>query len=430
MPDIIKYLQYLQYLIFWFGIYYLSISLAGLFTRRCRRSHPPRMRFAIIIPAHNEERVVGQLVKNLAALHYPSHLYDTYVIADRCTDRTAALAREEGAIVWERFDSGNCGKGPVLKYALSRLGFTRGQTCRYDAAVIFDADNLVSSNFLQAMNNRLLQGEKVIQSFIDSKNPNDSWVSSSFSITFWLNNRFILLARHNLGLSAGLAGTGMCIAKEVLNKVGWSTVTLTEDLEFSMQALLEGYRTSFAVETRVFDEKPITFAASCRQRLRWARGQLNVAQSYLPRLLLRGMMEGNLAKLEGGLRLLQLLVIAAGGLLIPISLFRPELITAGPVYRQILSRFPLVNMTLIALPYILPLITLFLDKLPPRAFRYFPLYPLFTLSWIPIVLVALFTSNDRRWIPTEHVRGFDYRQLPVQADRPTKTKSIPTKQEM
>lgn len=427
MQSVIKYLQYL---IFWFGIYYLTISLAGLFTRRSPKQHLPRMRFAIIIPAHNEEKVIGKLVKNLAALRYPKHLYDIYVIADRCTDRTAKVARSNEAIVWERLDYRNCGKGRVLKYALSRLGFTRGQACRYDAAVFFDADNLVSSNFLQAMNNRLLNGEKIIQSFIDSKNPDDSWVSSTFSITFWLNNRFVLLARHNLGLNAGLAGTGMCIHKEVLDKIGWSTVTLTEDLEFSIQALLEGYRTSFAVEARVFDEKPITFMASCRQRLRWARGQLNVAWLYLPRLLFRGMVEGDAAKLEGGIRLLQLFVIAAGGLLIPITLLKPELITFTSIYQQVQTRFPLVNLILIALPYILPLITLFLDRLPWKTFRYFPLYPLFTFSWVPIIIVALLTYNNRQWIPTAHVRDFDYRQLPIHRSRHPRATSIPKKQEI
>lgn len=427
MPILIKYLQYLM---FGFGIYYLAISLAGMFTRRCRQDHPPRMRFAIIIPAHNEEKVIGKLVKNLASLDYPRQLYDIYVVADRCTDRTAEVAREEGAVVWERFDNRSCGKGRVLEYALSRLGFTRGQAHQYDAAVFFDADNLVSANFLQAMNNRLLEGEKVIQSFIDSKNPDDSWVASSFSITFWLNNRFVLLARHNLGLSAGLAGTGMCISKEVLNRIGWSTVTLTEDLEFSIQALLEGYRTSFAVEARVFDEKPITFMASCRQRLRWARGQLNVAVRYIPSLLFQGLVEGDAAKLEGGLRLLQLFVIAAGGLIIPVTLLKPELITFTSIYQQVQARFPLVNLALIALPYILPLLTLFLDRLPLKPFRYFPVYPLFTFSWVPIVIFALLTWNNRQWVPTEHVRDFDHHQLPVKTSRSSRASSIPKKQEL
>ncbi|NMA91720.1 MAG: glycosyltransferase family 2 protein [Firmicutes bacterium] len=423
-------IKHLQYLIFWFGIYYLSVSLAGLFTRRCRQEHPPQMRFAIIIPAHNEERVIGKLVKNLVNLHYPRHLYDLYVVADRCNDRTAAVAREEGAIVWESPHHRGGGKGQVLSYALSRLGFTRGKADNYDAAVFFDADNLVDKNFLQVMNNRLLEGEKIIQSFIDSKNPNDSWISSTFSITFWLNNRFVLLARHNLGLSCGLAGTGMCISKEVLNKIGWSTVTLTEDLEFSIQALIEGYRTRFAAETRIYDEKPLTFITSSRQRLRWARGQLNVALLYLPRLLFRGILEGDIARIEGGLRLLQLFVIAAGGLLIPITLLKPELLTFTSIYQQVQARFPLLNIALVTLPYIFPLLTLWMDRLPRRPFRYFPLYPIFTFSWVPIVIAALFTGHVRRWMPTEHTRDLDYYQLPVLNSRSSRTKSIPERQEM
>jgi len=130
------------------------------------------------------------------------------------------------------------------------------------------------------------------------------------------------------------------------------------------------------------------------------------------------------------LRLLQLFVIAAGGLLVPITLLKPELTTFTSIYQQVQARFPLVNLALITLPYILPLLTLVLDKLPLKPFRYFPLYPLFTFTWVPIVIFALFTRNNRQWVPTEHIRDFDYHQLPVQTRRSSHPESIPKKQEL
>ncbi len=403
-------LQGVQIIIFLFSLYFLGIALAGLYTRRCRREHPPRTRFAILVPAHNEERVIGKLAGNLRELDYPKELYDIFVVADHCTDRTAGIARSRGVTVWERSHRRRRGcKGYVLEYALSRLGFIRGGQCRYDAAVIFDADNLVSSNFLRVMNNRLLEGETVIQCFIDSKNPDDNWVTAVFSLTFWLNNRFVLLARYNLGLSASLAGTGMCIAREVLQKVGWNTCTMTEDLEFSMQALLQGYRTTFAIETRVYDEKPLSFIVSCHQRLRWARGQINVTHRYLPRLIGQGLRERNTGKLEGGLRLGQLYAVALGGLILVAGLFYPDQVAATSIYNYLGQNIPTARLILPVLTYLMPLIPAVLDRLPARPFRYYLLYPLFTLSWVALIFYAIFTRHQRHWVPTDHGRALDHR---------------------
>lgn len=406
-----NFLLGIQIILFLFSIYFLGIALAGLYTRRCRQEHPPRTRFAIIVPARNEEKVIGKLAGNLLELDYPKELYDVFVVADHCSDRTAAVARSCGVTVWERLHCRRRGcKGYVLEYALARLGFTRGRS-HYDAAVIFDADNLVSTNFLQVMNNRLLEGEKVIQCFVDSKNPDDNWVTAVFSLTFWLNNRFMLLARYNLGLSACLAGTGMCIAREVLQAVGWNTSTITEDLEFSVQALLKDYRTSFAVETRVYDEKPLCFIATCHQRLRWARGQINVAYRYLPQLIRQGLREKNLIKLEGGMRLGQLFAVALGGLVLAAGLIQPDLIAATSIYKHLGKSAPVVQILLPVLTYLMPLATAVLDRLPARPFRYLLLYPFFTLSWVVLILYAMFTWLNRRWVPTHHSRALNHRTL-------------------
>lgn len=407
-------IQVLQVLVFSFGIYFLLIAVAGLFTRRPCREHSPKLKFAVIVAAHNEERVVAKLVRNLLNLEYPREMYDVYVIADHCTDATAAVAQGLGALVWKRA-GGVRGKGRSLQEIMYGLGFTSTGDKRYDAAAIIDADNLVALNFLQVMNNRLLEGEKLIQCSIDSKNPNDSWVTSVFSVNFWINNRFLLQARYNLGLSSLTAGTGVCISREIIEKTGWSTVTMTEDLEYAVQALTLGYRASFARETRVYDEKPINFSAACRQRLRWARGQLNVAMLYAPRLLFAGLRKGDPARVEGGLRLLQLPVLALGIVMLILAPFQPQIFRDTSIYYQVGLQFPWAAIFFAAVPYLLPLTALFLDRLPLKPFRYFLFYPLFYLSWIMLVLYAVITFRKQKWVPSQHVCDLDYFHLPPTA---------------
>ncbi len=414
-----------QYIVFAFAVYYLLLALAGLFSRRPVKCHPPRCRFAIIVPAHNETPVLGRLIDNLLELDYPRELYDIFIIADNCSDHTALLARSFGVAVWERFSRSRRGKGFALEDALKRMGLTGVKgSARYDAAVFFDADNLVDSNFLRVMNNRLLNGEKLIQCFIDSKNPNDNWVTAAYSLTFWYNNRFLLLARYNLGLSAALAGTGVCISGEVLREIGWSTATLTEDLEYSMQALLRGYRTSFALETRVYDEKPLHFLLSCRQRLRWARGQINVALRYAPKLLGTGLCSGSVAQIEGGLRLMQLFVIAAGALLGLLGVLFPE-IGAGSPCAYLSAHYPYAGAGLVAVPYLLPLLTMALDSLPRKPFIFYPLYPLFCMTWLLIIFCALFTPANSSWMSTRHSRALNHCELCCMGSYRRRSSGIP-----
>ncbi|HOP68823.1 MAG: glycosyltransferase family 2 protein [Dethiobacteria bacterium] len=417
-------IKIIQVIVFGFGIYYLLVAMAGLFTRQPRypANSRPEKRFAVIIPAHNEARVLPRLIENLKELDYPRHLYDIHVIADHCQDDTARIARKLGAIVWER-QNGSRGKGRSLREVIDALGFN--PRCRkavartrysgprsYDAAVIIDADNLVAPNFLEVMNKRLLAGEKLIQCFIDSKNPDDNWVTSIFTLNFWLNNRFILQARYNLGLSSLTAGTGVCIAREVFEKTGgWSTVTITEDLEFAVQALWHGFRATFARETRVYDEKPVTFYDACQQRLRWARGQLNVAFMYVPRLLARGIIERDPARLEGGIRLLQIPMVAVGSLMALLAWPLPAFFRETSLYFRLGEQYPLVAATLAAVPYLLPLLTVLLDRLPLKPCRYFAMYPIFYLSWGALLLYALFTFRRQIWVPSNHTRALDHRTL-------------------
>lgn len=392
-----------------YSVYFLTFVIIGIFDGKKEVAQDPENKFAIIIPAHNEEKVITGLLDNLQELDYPSRLYDIHVIADNCEDNTAALARDHNANVLERFNKNEKGKGYALKYGFEKLGFIEGDN-EYDAAVVFDADNLVQDNFLKIMNQRLLEGEKLIQAYIDSKNPADNWVTGTFSMMFWINDRYNLLSRYNVGLSAVLMGTGMCISAETLATVGWKTTTLTEDLEYSIQALFKNIKTTFTIGTKIYDEKPLSFKASCRQRLRWARGQLSVTIKYVPRLLYRGFKEKCLTKLDGGFRLFQMPFIMVYFIVTLLRLAFPDLFYS-PLFNFILEKIKLLGFILPIMPYLLPSSVFVLDKLPFKAYKYVILFPVFMYSWILILYYALFTLNKESWLPTTHTRNMTQKDL-------------------
>ena len=191
----------------------------------------------LVIPAHNEEIVIRNLIDSLKKLDYQKELYDIYVIADNCTDKTASIARECGAKVYERYDETKKTKGYALNWFLDKI---LKQGYDYDAFCVFDADNVVDANFLNAMNKKLCQGETVVQGYKDIKNPTDSWISSGYALFYWTQHKFYHLARYNVGLSPLMNGTGFMVKFDVIKDTGWNTKTLTEDVEFSLKRIAEG----------------------------------------------------------------------------------------------------------------------------------------------------------------------------------------------
>ena len=293
--------------------YYLVISTFGWMRRKelLVELFPIKNKFAIIISAHNEELVIGGAIRSLKALKYPKEMYDIFVIADNCTDNTAKVAKETGAKVFERFDRIKRGKGHSLEWMFKKLFEFEKQ---YDAICILDADNLVSSNYLLEMNKQLCLGNKVIQGYLDSKNPKDSWISGNYSISYWMSNRLFQLPRHYLGLSCALGGTGFVMSHDVLKQIGWEATCLTEDLEFSIRLVLKNMRVSWAHDAIVYDEKPLKLAQSWRQRKRWMQGHCDCASRFFWQLLKKAIKDMDIVALDSAMYLLQPLIIVINGI--------------------------------------------------------------------------------------------------------------------
>ena len=230
-----EYLYILQQALVWiitiFWIYQMAISICSLIKLKDKpfiinKNH----KFMAIIPAHNEEAVVADLIESLKKQDYPKELYDIYVIADNCTDNTAKIAKEAGAIVYERFDESKKTKGYALDWFLKQK---IKEKASYDAFFVFDADNIVHPDFIKNMNIKLCQGEDVVQGYRDIKNPTDSWITAGYAIFYWTMHRFYHLARYNLGLSPLLNGTGFMVKFDVIKVSSLIAIFMYKDRLFT-----------------------------------------------------------------------------------------------------------------------------------------------------------------------------------------------------
>jgi len=390
------------------AIYFFILGISGLVQFRTPSLYKPKKRFSVIIPAHNEELVIGPLIDNLTSLDYPKDLYDVFVIADNCNDSTAIIAREHGALVYERTNMEQKGKGYALEWFFAKL---YNSPRKYDAVVIFDADNLVHSDFLKHMNNRLCDGAKIVQGYIDAKNPQDTWVTASFAMSFWVANRMLQKARYNLGLSNYLGGTGMVISLDVLRKIGWGATSLTEDLEFSLKALLSGYKTTWAHEAIVYDEKPLTFKQACKQRKRWALGHVELFRTYTFLLIKEAIRKRSVVLLDSTMLAIQPLLVVFMGLFTVIGfvdLFIANIYT--PVFKYIWP--PLLWELVSVLQLIYPFLVMWMDHLPRKVFKWmFIHFPIFVYSWVPIVFFCFFGSTRVSWSHTLHTRSISYADI-------------------
>ena len=275
-------------LLLMFSIFYqIVIGLFG-FKKETKdyADHDPESRFLVLIPAHNEERVIGDIIRNLEDMDYPRELYDYYVIADNCTDRTAEVAREAGANVIEtrkETPDSPTGKPIALRKALNSLGDYQN---RYDLMMVFDADNLMDTNMFREVNSQYLDKGKpdFIQCYLGAKNK-EGVVAWFYYTGYTLTNRFFDLAKHRLGLNCPIGGTGFAMSTAYLyERGGWTTRSLTEDFEIQVEATLEGRRILWNHNTRVYDEKPTSMRASIRQKIRWGQGHWFVALSNTGKL--------------------------------------------------------------------------------------------------------------------------------------------------
>lgn len=402
-----EYIYLLREAIIWlitvFWVYQLAISICSLVKIKEKpliekKDH----RFMAIIPAHNEENVIVNLIQSLQEQDYNKDLYDIYVIADNCTDRTAYLARREGAIVYERFDETKKTKGYALDWFLQQK---IKEDAPYDAICIFDADNIVDKNFLKEMNIKLCQGEDVVQGYRDIKNPTDNWITAGYALFYWTMHRFYHLARYNIGLSPMLNGTGFMVNFNIIKENnGWKTNTLTEDIEFSLQRILKGKKLGWATKAIVYDEQPTGFKQSWSQRSRWTVGHMQCMSEYTKDLFDAAKKNKTMMNIDGFLYIvgsIPMFILTIVLLLSNFVLYAMDGMTQTEL---------IINLLKYLLPtFVLPSFTaafvMYLDGKPIKPMiKGLLAYPLFMGSWLLINFKCLF-KRDTTWEKIDHARS-------------------------
>lgn len=267
-------------------------------------------RFRFVVPAHNESAGIADTVASLLAVDYPRELFEVVVVADNCTDDTAARARAAGATVMERSNLEQRGKGYALDHAFSAT------PAEVDAVVVIDADTLVSPNLLRAFAARRELGAKAMQADYAVRNPNAAWRTRLVAIAFGAFHIVRSRARERLKLSCGLRGNGMCFATELLREIPHRAYSVVEDVEYGLRLGEAGHRVHYTDEAHVYGEMVTTAAAANTQRRRWEEGRKALVRENAGRLLWAGLTKLDRVQLDLALDLLipPLSTIAVGAL--------------------------------------------------------------------------------------------------------------------
>jgi cellulose synthase/poly-beta-1,6-N-acetylglucosamine synthase-like glycosyltransferase len=244
--------------------------------RKCDpRGRYPAFRLAVIIPAHNEESLIGQCVESLrvSAAGTGTRIV---VIAHNCSDHTAERASQAGAEVVVYDDPHARGKG----FALMR-GFEHVFASTTEAVLIVDADSTVSENLIQLTSHALTGGAAVVQCRYELESNASLPKTRLRALAF---RGFTLIragGRARLGLSAGILGNGFALRREVLEQTPYKALSVVEDLEYHVQLLLSGKRVFFLEEAVVFSHATASASGDITQRARWEGGRAMVARRWI-----------------------------------------------------------------------------------------------------------------------------------------------------
>ena len=358
--------------------------------------------FAILVPARNEETVITNLISSLKNQDYPDNKYTIYVIPNNCTDDTAKIAKESGANVLECTVPTKT-KGDVLKFAFDKLKKEK----KIDAYIIFDADNVVHPNFLKKMNNCLESGYNCAEGCRDSKNPADNWLSGGYTLFYLYQNIFFNRARGSFKASCGINGTGFMVRKSYIEKVGFDTYTLTEDIEFTGQCALRHETIAFVEDAITYDEYPVKFGISWRQRKRWSGGSLDCRKRYSWKLFKDFVKTGRMSSLDFSLVYWGPIILLLNFFNLLVRLF------------LLIINYPGVNALDVLFAYLLAYVVseaLQVFMLIYKKKKILPmlsgvlLFPVFFYTWVPINFICLF-KKPTKWEQIKHNRNVDINSL-------------------
>ncbi len=398
---------------------YIPVSIFGRWREKNQPVSPKPFtldRLAVLICARNEEQVIGHLLDSVKRQDVPADRVDIFVAADNCTDQTARVARQKGATVWERFNTRDVGKGYALTFLLQQIDEALGLDA-YEAFLVLDADNVLEENFIREICHTLASGYPVVTSYRNSKNYGDNWISAGYALWFLRESRYLNEARMRLGTSCAVSGTGFVFSRSILEENGgWPFHLLTEDIEFSIDTILRGHTIGCCPTAILYDEQPVDLIQSWHQRLRWAKGYLQVLQKY-GKALLAGLFKGRFACFDMTMAMMPAMVLSLAGSAVNLVVGLSRL-AAGTTLPSLLAELVISFSTFYGSLLFIGAVTTWTEWHQIHATRAQKLmgiltFPLFMMTYLPISLVALFTKVT--WKPIAHHKATTLAQIKKEA---------------
>ena len=361
----------------------------------------PLKHYAVLICARNEENVIGQLIDSINSQTYKGSV-TTFVMADNCTDNTYDEATEHGAVAYTRHSSTLIGKGYAMEALIKEI--RRDYPEGFDGFFVFDADNILAPDYIEQMHLCHTAGNDVITSYRNTKNYGDNWISSGYGLWFLRESMYLNYPRYRLGISAAVSGTGFFFSSEVLKELGgWPFHLLTEDIEFTINRVCKGRRIAFCRSAVFYDEQPTSVKQSITQRMRWARGYIQVFQHY-GKDLITGILRGSFSAFDMTMNIMPAFILTAISITCNLLYGIIGAVTGGDVTIALWSLFETV-FNACAMLFILGAITLITEwknihaPASRKVFSAFS-FPFFMLTYIPISFAALFINPG--WKPIQH----------------------------
>lgn len=396
-----EFLKIIDVSIVLYMIYYVLTGVFAFVKRSQTKKYDVKNKFAILIAARDEAQVIGNLLESLNKQNYPQDLYDVYVIPNNCTDNTKDIAISKNANIIE------CKKTVKSKGEALECAFNELEEKDYKAYIIFDADNIVHPDFIKEMNSCLNNGYGVAQGYRDSKNPEDSWISSSYSLHYMIQNTFVNQPRMNIRQSSFINGTGFMISKEIIKKYGYEAHTMTEDIEFTVKSSVNNCKIAFVEDAITFDEQAVNMKSSFKQRKRWSIGTMQCLLRYGGKILKTFITKGRFTCLDSLMFLIAPFVQILGTLIFIVHIIAC-LITGS--YTWMINQIgSLILMYFASVTLSITVIKLNNKKIKTYIKGILTL-PIFMLTWIPINIVALLNKNSK-WEKIEHTKNVEIEKM-------------------
>lgn len=389
--------------------YQFFYVLVAWFGKKKKVEHAPHNNnFAALICARNESTVIADLIETLKNQTYDQSKLTVFVLADNCTDDTADVSRRAGAVVYERFNKEFVGKGYAMSELLKHIHDDYPKDF-FDGYFVFDADNLLQKDYVEKMNDVFSQGKKIVTSYRNSKNIGDNWISAGIGLWFLRESRYLNYPRYLLNVSCAVSGTGFLFSNEVLKKISeghdepWPFHLLTEDLEFSVDQIVQDEKIAFA-DAEFFDEQPVSYKQSWHQRKRWSKGYFQVVSKY-GKQLTKGMFGGKFSCYDMIMNIfpaffLSIFTVLSNVVLLILSIIE----TQNPLI--VLQSFGELLFNVYFTVFIVGFITTVSEwkHMHTTAFKkiwHAFTFPVFMFTFLPLTVVALIQKKVE-WKPIQH----------------------------